>query len=581
LADVAERAVVAALLKLSAIPKDNWEEAMQQILRIDAEVLGVERVSYWTLHLEPALLHCEMGYVALPRAFERGLVLLGSRHPRYFEELAQSTVIEIERAGDDPRTADLHEYLTARNISSMLDVPIWFGGAVVGVLCHEHTGEQRSWHRDDLDFAMGVAQVVAVAIEAHARSQAEQHERQAVFLDQTTRQLSDAFEERVVAARALAIAVPELADWAVLDTVEDGAIARIACAHRTRQGRALLEEMSRRFPPHRGDPHLTARVIDGGQAVVLPETGRSIGHVAVNPEHAALLADLGTRAMIAAPFRVGSGVSGALMLCAGDQRYGQSELRLCEEFARRVGCALQNARLHGQARSAISARDEFIALASHELRAPLASLQLAAESLAKRAESSSEESVVRLSETVVRQTRRMGRLVDHMLDASRVMARRLVIEPATMDLGELVREIARAYRPRLAKAGCALELTAAEPVLGEWDGDRLAQVIGNLLDNAIKFGAGKPIAVGVRMQGEQAVLTVRDRGIGIPADRLGDIFEPFERALAPRSLGGLGLGLFTARAIVEAHGGEIAAASAPHEGTTFTVRLPRRAPASD
>jgi signal transduction histidine kinase len=174
----------------------------------------------------------------------------------------------------------------------------------------------------------------------------------------------------------------------------------------------------------------------------------------------------------------------------------------------------------------------------------------------------------------------MGRLVDHMLDASRVMAKRLVIEPARMDLGELVREIARVYRPRLAQAGCALELTAAEPVVGEWDGDRLAQVIGNLLDNAIKFGAGKPIALGVRMQGERAVLTVRDRGIGIPADRLGDIFEPFERALAPRSVGGLGLGLFTSRAIVDAHGGEIDVASAPHEGTTFTVRLPQRAPSN-
>jgi GAF domain-containing protein len=163
LADVADRAVVAALLRLSAIPKDNWEEAMQQILRIDAEVLGVERVSYWTFHREPALLHCELGYVAPPRAFERGAVLLGSRHPRYFEELSQAKVIDVEQVSADPRTVDLHEYMSARNIISMLDVPIWSGGSVVGVLCHEHTGKRRTWKRDDLDFAMTVAQVVAVA----------------------------------------------------------------------------------------------------------------------------------------------------------------------------------------------------------------------------------------------------------------------------------------------------------------------------------------------------------------------------------------------------------------------------------
>ena len=142
--EVSVRAV-GALLRLAAIPKHDWEASIQQILEIDSEVLGLQRVSYWSLHRELSSIRCEMGYIAHPRGFERGSVLRKSRLPAYFTEIERSTVMEVMDARNDPRTRELNGYLVVRNISSMLDVPVWAGGEVVGVLCHEHTGARRHW----------------------------------------------------------------------------------------------------------------------------------------------------------------------------------------------------------------------------------------------------------------------------------------------------------------------------------------------------------------------------------------------------------------------------------------------------
>jgi signal transduction histidine kinase len=122
--------------------------------------------------------------------------------------------------------------------------------------------------------------------------------------------------------------------------------------------------------------------------------------------------------------------------------------------------------------------------------------------------------------------------------------------------------------------GCPIAIDAASSVAGRWDTAGLAKVIDVLLDNAIKFGRGRPIAVSLRADGTCCELSVRDKGIGIPRDRLSAIFQPFERAVPKEHFGGLGLGLYIAKAIVEAHGGAIAVTSRPGEGATFAVRLP-------
>jgi len=147
-----------------------------------------------------------------------------------------------------------------------------------------------------------------------------------------------------------------------------------------------------------------------------------------------------------------------------------------------------------------------------------------------------------------------------------------------MDLAALTRDVVQHFELDLAQAGCPVSIDCPAPVIGTWDASRLEQVVTNLLANAIKCGAGRPIEVTVRDAGQAVELQVKDHGIGIATDRLAKIFDRFERAVSSTHYGGLGLGLYLARSIVEAHGGAITVDSRVDEGSTFTVRLPRTPP---
>ena len=230
-------------------------------------------------------------------------------------------------------------------------------------------------------------------------------------------------------------------------------------------------------------------------------------------------------------------------------------------------------------RAALSQRDEFISIAAHELRTPLTALVLQLDSLVK-AMPPEDERVGRKLDTARRQTARLAALIEELLSVGRISTGRLQLELAELDLAALVRDVAAQQRAQAEHAGSTLTVDVPATVVGRWDAARLEQVLSNLLGNAIKYGAGRPITIELAADADRAVLRVRDRGIGIPPDELPRIFDRFARAVSVRNFGGLGLGLYIAREIVEAHGGTIAATSTPGEGATFTVTLPRGGAAS-
>ena len=157
---------------------------------------------------------------------------------------------------------------------------------------------------------------------------------------------------------------------------------------------------------------------------------------------------------------------------------------------------------------------------------------------------------------------------------TRIEQGRLELVRTTLALDGLVREVVDQLEPELAAARCTVTIDCPAPITGLWDGPRLEQVLTNLLANALKFGPGQPIEIGLRRDGERAVVSVTDHGIGIDPARRPYIFDRFERAVSAASYGGLGLGLYIARSIVVAHGGTIEVASEPGRGATFTVVLP-------
>jgi signal transduction histidine kinase len=227
-------------------------------------------------------------------------------------------------------------------------------------------------------------------------------------------------------------------------------------------------------------------------------------------------------------------------------------------------------RLHNsldEARRAVKLRDDFLSVASHELRTPLAALRMQVDRLALGAPQ--DPKALRIQ----RQTERMANLVELLLDVSRMQTMRLD-RIDDVSLASCARNALNDLAATLTRAGCTVHTSLDDSARGAWDPVRVEQAISNLVENAAKYGAGKPIDVHVRREGDVAVLDVVDRGIGIAPADLERVFAKFERAVSGNNYGGLGLGLWIVRRIVEAHGGTVSARSTQGQGATMTLRLP-------
>jgi signal transduction histidine kinase/DNA-binding response OmpR family regulator len=251
--------------------------------------------------------------------------------------------------------------------------------------------------------------------------------------------------------------------------------------------------------------------------------------------------------------------------------------RLAGELAQRTGQALENALLYREAQEAIRMRDEFISIASHELRTPLTALTLQARMLCKPVaeRATLDADVARRAQSIARQVERMSRLVSNLLDVTRLRVNRLELEREPCDLTEVAEEVTGRFAEELTAVGRRIAVVAPGPLVGFWDRARLEQVVANLVSNAIRYGARGPVEVSLREAAEEIALAVRDEGRGIGVDERARIFDRYERGRNAQGGGGLGLGLYVVRRIVEAHGGRIAVESEPGRGSTFTVTLPR------
>lgn len=235
-------------------------------------------------------------------------------------------------------------------------------------------------------------------------------------------------------------------------------------------------------------------------------------------------------------------------------------------------------RLYREAQEAILARDEFLSIASHELKTPLTALQLQIQMLLRGARkggsSLTSERLLTKLELAEQQTNRLASLTNDLLDVARIRKGQIDIQLAEGNLAQMVRDVVASFEEQIALSGCTVQLHADQPVMGCWDRSRVEQITTNLLSNAIKYGPGKPVEVSVAADNDLAQIVVRDYGIGIAPEHLERIFVRFERAVSSNHYGGLGLGLYIVRQIVEALGGTIHVTSEPGTGATFRVKLP-------
>jgi PAS domain S-box-containing protein len=414
--------------------------------------------------------------------------------------------------------------------------------------------------------------------EKEARAAAEEARRRSEFLSSASRVLADSLDYDATLTTVARLGLPFLGEWCAVDLAEEDVRAvRVATA----QAEPSKEPSARRLEEgvqNREVPEAIAEVIRTRRSLVLTAPPGEEGVPALC-SHGDTVRELGLRSGLSVPLVARGRTMGALTFAsARPDRYRDEDVRLAEDLAWRAALALDNARLYRESQEAILARDEFLSIASHELRTPITALRLGIQRLFRLARGGAEPSWKTVSgslEGVERQGRRLTLLIDSLLDVARLQSHRIQLDLDAVDLSEVVRDVVAQLGSLLARTHTPLSLRAETPVVGQWDRFRLEQVVTNLLDNAIKYGAAALIEVTVAIQDGSAMLTLRDRGIGIPPERLPFIFGRFERAVSSRHYGGLGLGLYIVRQIVELHGGFIQVESTPGQGSTFTVRLPR------
>jgi signal transduction histidine kinase len=261
----------------------------------------------------------------------------------------------------------------------------------------------------------------------------------------------------------------------------------------------------------------------------------------------------------------------------GGLPFDELDATTAREFAVRSAFAIENARLYQEAQRSIESRDEFLALAGHELKTPVTPLRIQAQGLRRAIERARPLPPEQLAERLGRIDRaaeRLERLVDTLLEVSELTVGSLVLRPTRVDLRDVVARAVERLRDTVERTGSSLTLSG-EPAIGVWDARHVEHACENLLANAAKYGAGNPIEMRISSDADVARLSVTDHGVGIPREAQRRLFERFQRPAPIQHFGGFGLGLWIVRQVAEAHGGKIAFASEPGVGSRFTLELPR------
>ena len=377
------------------------------------------------------------------------------------------------------------------------------------------------------------------------------------------------------------LAVPAFADWCAVDMVDaTGVLQRVAVAHVDPDKIEFVRELGRRYPP---DPHAVQgvhNVLRTGRSELLESIPEAlIVKAARDEEHLRLIRALGLQSYLCVPLASRGKVLGVLTFATAEseRRFTPDDLALAEDLAHRAAVAIENARLYSEAREADRRKDHFLAMLAHELRNPLAPIQNALGIL--RTGAADTETLGFVREIMERQVQHLVRLVDDLLDVSRIMRGKVELRKERVELAAVIQRAVEAARPPIDSHRHQLTVALApEPVWLEADPVRLAQVLGNLLNNSAKYTPDNGhIWLSGRCEGGEVVVRVRDTGVGIAADTLPRVFDLFMQADSSlgRSQGGLGIGLTLVRNLVEMHGGGVQAFSqGPGLGSEFVVRLP-------
>ncbi len=535
----AQNSALTGLMARYGEPGERLDERLRSVLTMAAETLLVERVSVWSFDPTRQTLRCRSQYERSTGRCESGAVLNRSHTPTYFAALDRDRVIAAGDAREDPRTREfLASYLAPHDIGAMLDVPLRHNNTSVGVVCAEHVGDSRPWTVDEQQFAIAVANLVAVALADDERRQAldrlaESETRSRVIVDTA----HDAFigmgsDGRIATWNAQA---EQTFGWTRDEAIgRDLAETIIPIAFREAHNRGM-----ERFHRTGAAPVVNKRL----ELTALHKSGR----------------EFPIEITVTSPTRVEGGwVFGAFLRDISDRHERDAQLRLAKESAE----------------AATRAKSEFLANMSHELRTPLNGVLGYAQILLRdRSLNTSQREALK---AISRGGSHLLDLINDVLDLSKIEAGRIDLEPVATDLARLAVDLRYIVAEPIRLKGLLLTIALAPgtPRRVVLDGRHLRQVLLNLLGNAVKFTDRGEIRLAIGASDEQLTFEVSDTGIGIEPGALDAIFESFTQTDSGAAAGGTGLGLTISRRLVASMGGDLKVASTLGQGSRFFFTLP-------
>lgn len=410
--------------------------------------------------------------------------------------------------------------------------------------------------------------------EEHVRADVAQR-----FMVEAGAVLASSLDYEVTLGRLVHLAVPGIADFCAIHVADDKIVGGVMTASLDSAGEKSTHESWRRRRPAADWQEVLRSAIGGAYPVILPTIPeRLLPMVAHSTEQLTLLKSLELRSVMVVPLVAPGRQLGMLLM----GRLGRSnaflpdDLTVASELAGRIALAVDNACLYRDAQDAIRVRDEFLAIAAHELKTPITSLKGFAQLTSRLIDKGEEIDMAQIRQAmnvINQQADKLNHMMSRLLDISRIESRRLSLELTVVDLAQIAREVVEKIG---VSSGRTVLLDAPESAPGLMDGIRLEQVLTNLLDNAVKYSPeSEPVEVQVSLPSPDSVrVAVRDHGVGIPPERRQRVFDRFYQAHGDGALGGMGLGLYISRHIVEMHGGIITVDCPEDGGSRFTVSLP-------
>ncbi|MBC7790189.1 MAG: response regulator [Anaerolineae bacterium] len=404
-------------------------------------------------------------------------------------------------------------------------------------------------------------------------------ERRARFLADSAEKLASSLDPDEIMSSLAKLCVPVVADLSAVDMLtQDGSIERVEVSVAD-PGKASLADDLRLYPRSASEKSLVRKAMETGEPQLVREvTPAMLRELTQSPEHYRVLAELGVSSYMAIPLIARDRTIGVLLLAMLDsgRLYSQDDLTLAVDLARTASLSVDNATLYRQAQQATRARDDVLGIVSHDLRNPIHTIQMSASFLLETATSGLPTTKLTPQLGIIRRSAmRANTLIGDLLDVTRIEAGRLAVDASPHDAASLLDESMTDMMSIAAEKGVTLDFRwTGAPARVLADKGRVGQIFSNLVGNAVKFTPrGGNVSVSGQFAGSQARFVVKDAGPGISAEHMPHLFDRFWQ-VNRKTRQGAGLGLFIAKGIVEAHGGELQAESTPGEGSEFSFTLP-------